>query len=319
MLSASACVSPNETVTRLSTSCTVNAPPVAEFATKSAVSATGRRLQSGLLEARLGRVLGVDRRPGRAAPGQAGRRRRALRGDPSRLGQSTEQPGQPHRSRGWLSFVRRVRRRGPSPQVRAARRQRRREPAARAGAGCQRVRRARAVRARDRASRVRGGRVVRRRRVRRPARAPRAHCERRRGPARLLAAVGGRALRRARPHRRCAARHLRQPGARALLRSRRRARRQGADEGSRRSVAPAERRRVQLVDRRLSRTKAGREPSSTSRTSSVSGTRSRTPCASTPTTRSPRGASTSRACRRAPPRSTSAGSTTCATAAPAPT
>ena len=37
---------PNETVTRLSTSCTMNAPPVAEFATKSAVSATGRGLSA---------------------------------------------------------------------------------------------------------------------------------------------------------------------------------------------------------------------------------------------------------------------------------
>ena len=90
----------------------------------------------------------------------------------------------------------------------AARRQGRPEPAARPDAGGQRARRARAVRARDRARGVRGGRIVRRRPVRRPARAPRAHCARGRRPARLLAAVGGRALRRARPHRRRAARHL---------------------------------------------------------------------------------------------------------------
>ena len=118
--------------------------------------------------------------------------------------------------------------------------------------GDQRADRARAVRARDRA-----------RRHTPPARSyvdvlytdqhvRRAHIEqRRRGAARLLAAVARRAAARARRDRRRALRDHRQPRAGAVRRSRRRARRQGAHARGRRGVAEADRRALQLDDRRL--------------------------------------------------------------------
>src|SRR5690348_18397607 len=122
MLSASPCVCPNDTVTRLSTSCTTNAPPVAEFATKSAVSATGRGLSAAFWRhASVAALVYVgvpldphaDRETTRTAASPTRRpfTARPVYGAPRPADRSTR----------VAIVLRRVRRRGPSPQVRAAR------------------------------------------------------------------------------------------------------------------------------------------------------------------------------------------------------
>ena len=117
--------------------------------------------------------------------------------------------------------------------------------------------------------------------------------------ARLVAAVARRAAAHARRGRRRAALAHRQPGARALPRPRRRPRRPLADARARRGGPPADRRAHQLVDRRRSRTRAGRAPSSASRTSTGSGRRWRRRSGSTSPTRSRPGRSTSTGSRSA--------------------
>ena len=160
--------------------------------------------------------------------------------------------------------------------------------------GDQRARRARAARARGREGGVRVGRELRRRALHRPARAPRPHRARGRGRAGLLAAVARQAARRPRRDGRRAALDHRQPGARDLRRPRRRPRRPLAHARGGRGEPAAQRRRLQLVDRRVPERGLGHGGLRRARRRAALGRRSRRPFASTSPTRSRRGASTSR-------------------------
>src|SRR6476659_613835 len=245
MLSASAIVWPKTTVTAFDPGCAFSAPPVAVVATKSSgpPSLTFfpiRQLRVFSREYSLPLPLPHEARSSTA-------RTRTATSLTAR--QCTGEPGAVHPRLAIVS--RRARGRRETREIRAAGRPGRSQPPAGADARHQRADRARTARARDRPPGLCGGRPLRRRPLLGSARAAGAYRRRVGRPARLLAALARPASDVVRRARRRALRDHGQPGAGALRRSRRRARREGTDEGGRRGVAQADRRAVQLDDRRL--------------------------------------------------------------------